>query len=227
METEMAYRDERYFTVTVTKQKILEPEIQWTNVYELIDTTPGTEISDSVFNTTLEFIRDFEQELMFQDVYITAIRLKSLYPDDPDDPEDTYTFTSGLPVAGDIIASADFLPMSACVHISKTVPYGRQGKLYLRHELLETDVQANSGESWAFSSGKLAAWQSAVDTAIVASGLDNLLFGGGNRLSLALIRKTDSGSVYWRILTGMIVKGVVWNKFRKRWYNKQAPGPIA
>ena len=223
----MAFPNANYVRMTVVKTLIPNPDIKWTNVYEFYDASLSGLVSVQIWKTIAEIVALFETNLMFQNATIDKIRIVDMFPADPSDPQNSVEFTPSPVLNGLLTPVSDLLPLTVCLHLKKETAYGRPGKVFMRNSLEENNVGSDNSPSFAFVAGQQAAYQAIVDSVLPSTGLDQHLTAGSSDNKLALISSPDGGStIYARPVDQILVDGIVTNKFRKRWYNRESGGGI-
>jgi hypothetical protein len=119
---------------------------------------------------------------------------------------------------GTVTGSSADLPLEAALFVRRVVSSGRQGKLFLRGYLSESDVENNSGQ-WVLSDP--SGIQGVVDTAISTS-ITGYLGGTAVDWQMVLHGANKAGTLYTRPVLSLGVVGVTWAKRSRKHYDRSS-----
>lgn len=201
------------FTVRVTSYHKLNPSQRWSNNYCLEAGTGADYVTLEGFAIAcLEF-----QTIMSYDSIVTERAVVSTYIRDSN-PYDGNEFMTVEHNQDGSIAGSDssLLPLEACLYLRKKTQTGRNGKLFLRGVLQETDVQF--GQSlFVLSAGNTI--QSRLSTAIATSGLNTYMTQAAEFTAL-VIPPTSTQALGARNVDSLDIGGVRFVNMNKRYYDR-------
>lgn len=212
---------DRFFFRT-WKDDAQDEAVKWTNVYE-VEAQSGGVLSD--IQTLGRALISFESVLHYANVAFTMFECGTWEPDSK--PYDPLAFYSEACAAGTLgqralpVATLQ-VPLQACLSVRRNVQTGRQGKLYYRGALSETDIE-KAGAGWALTDA--ATIQGIIDDAVEAL-LAPYFSGGSVPFRFHLIGKNKAGTVFSRPVLSFEAYDAVWVQMEHAWYNRaQTPQP--
>jgi hypothetical protein len=130
------------------------------------------------------------------------------------DPSQFVTFA--LSDTGSAAGSTSDLPLEACLLVRREVNSGRQGRLFLRGYLNESDVQSVAGV-WKLTDPTEA--QDSLDAA-VSTGLASYIGAAATEFAMVLHGPNKAGTLYTRRVEGLVAAGVTWASRSRKHYNR-------
>lgn len=204
------------FFVRIFKHRDGDPDLSWSNVYEVIATGDG---GIAELNALGNDLLNYEKQIHYDDILFDRIGIGTWTPDThPYDPYNTYVIEVPGGTFGGRTAPANTarLPLRSCWEVKRGVLTGRSGKLFYRGCLAETDVEALAG-GWDFTD---AAAMETILAGSITLNLAEYFTGGGGPFALALIGKNKVGTKYTREVTSFHSRAPVDVQMNHRWYNR-------
>lgn len=210
------------FRLSVVKSLVANPAVKWRNTYEGI-VSEGFIISSSQFldEWALACIA-FEQDIHLTGVAFESYTISTMAEDGSPYNPDTFVTkpvaagTYGSRAAG---TSSDSLPLRVALYAKRHVASGRQGKLFYRGVLLESDVLAPAG---VFRLANAAAIQAEFATAMYSNSFSEYLAGDQNgALGVTMTMSTNVllGQTINRGVTDITAAGVTVISNDHRYYD--------
>lgn len=206
------------FRVQTVKFHTNNPSLEYVNTWEL-QAADSPDISLGDLNDVVDKIVDFEK-LMTRTVIGYRRVVISTYEEEAGGYNPDQFVSRDLQGIGSIAGNETVLPLEGCLHISRDVQTGRQGKLFLRGYLSETAVESVSGR-WSLSD------PSAVETALVGAVNNSFLsdvFAGADPFFMVMVGTNTSGVRHVRMVQGLGVVGPAWVKLNHRYFNRSGSG---
>jgi len=209
--TVLAFDGGDLFTVRVTKHHSLNPSNKWANSYEFEAKDVGGE---SQLLDLATAVADFEAALHYDTTIFDRVLISTWAPDSV--PYNPATFISStLTLEGAISPTSDPLALNQALSVTRSSSSGRFGHLFFRNCVSEGDVQAPAGVQVL---SDRPAYQTRLDAAIAAGGLDDYIgVGGAGAFTLAMVGKT-AGEV--RYITFLRVQGMSTIPTDHAWFNR-------
>jgi hypothetical protein len=211
----------QYGKISVFKRHAAEADRTFVNTYEVDmgDFNLPTLDDWAMLGDT---IVAFERALHYSSIAFERLVMSTWRPDSTPYEGDEF-IVKDLAGQGDLDSTqVDELPLNYALHVRRSVQTGRSGKLHFRGCLETNDVQVVAGE-YVMDNTSLATMQSRLESALVASGLDDYLLGGAATQKLCMITPDDANQPRSiRQISGFGVVGAVAAKRTRRWYNRGA-----
>lgn len=199
------------FVIRILKHHVNNVERQWGNTYEVLANSSGS-LAD--FDALREALVLFEKTLHLGIVAFDRFTVSSWEADSvPYDPS-TFAVTDldGFGLRG---GSEPFAPITTCLSVVRAPTSGRQGHIFYRGVLSQSDLVAPSGISVLDDPD---AWSTDLDAAIFSSELGGYIgVGAEGPLQLAMVNKTGTNT---RPVMGLAIGGVVELPTDHAWFNR-------
>lgn len=204
--------DQFYFTVRMYKKMSTNPQIVWANTYELFKKSNAVMTADE-YQLLVTTLLGFESSFHAQDVLFDRAVVSTFVEDgEPYNPESFITFPL-LDTAGERSAAfGEFEPLNLVLFVRRSVPFGRNGKLYYRRVVLEDEVASPAGVARLVTGAAIyTLFANSFSTYLtgLTTGEDNLW-----ALVMAATGQTP------RNITNLSVSGVRVVKFNNRYFDK-------
>lgn len=190
------------------------PSQEFVNTWEL-QAADSPDLSLGMLNGVVDKIVDFEKTMSRTTIGFRRVVI-STYEEELGGYDPAQFVSRDLEGIGAIAGGTADLPLEACLHVTRKVPTGRQGKLFIRGYLSENDVQSVSG-NWRLAD------PSAVETDLVSavntSSLNETL-GGADPFFIVMVGENTSGVRHVRTVQNLGVVGVAWVKLNHRYFNR-------
>lgn len=203
--------------VQVEKRLLANPAVTWVNNYTATNNGSSTMAIGSV-NLLAERLLEFERLIHLNTVEFVQIRASTWVEEASGyDPEQFVT----IPVPGGTVgsrnSSGEVLSLEHALYVRKSVPTGRQGKLFYRGCLGEGDINSPAGDIRLTNPGAL---QTVIDGAVSSSDLSEHIAWGGSELELTMINGANPFTQTIRLVDALTVAGVTLVNKRRRHYNR-------
>lgn len=139
------YQSEPFpITVRIYKRLSTAPNMVWSNTYELFKDPVG-EVDFTEYQALAQRLASFEQDFHLTDVIFDRAVISTHVEDgEPYNPESFVTIPLG-DVIGQRAGTSDPMSLHNVLFVRKNVSFGRNGKLYYRRCLRESDVTSPAG----------------------------------------------------------------------------------
>lgn len=197
----------------IEKSLTSNPGIRWRNTYEAVNTTGGQSAAQLV--AMVNAIASAESQLHATSVRYERATLSTFAEEVEYNPPDLLVRTFDDLFGKRSVAGTDLLDLRTCLAVKREVDFGRQGNILYRGCLTELGVQATAGLN-VLTTAELTAvnailntFYTAVSGAATATGFD-----------LVMARRTSSGLVNVRSITGFAATGVTVKKLNNRYFDR-------
>lgn len=207
------------FRVTIFKSHVNRPSDTYANTWEL-QAADSPDLSLGLLNGVVNKIVDFERNMALDNIEFRRVVI-STYAEEEGGYNPDQFLSRDLAGTGLRSGSDNDLPLQACLHVSRQVPTGRQGKLFLRGVLQETQVDSNAGE-WVITSP--TALDDLLSGAVNNSLLSDVL-GGADPFFIVMVGRNKSGVQHIRTVVDLGVVGIAWVKLDHRYFNRSIVTP--
>lgn len=197
------------FTVRIYKYHANSPDRIWANTYEL-QAQVGPDYAE---------LLAAGQKLVAMEklIHATAIEFSNMVistyvPDgEPYDPA-SFVSISQSGAGNRTSGTAELLPTGLVFYVSRNVLSGRQGRLFYRGALFESEMHAPAGTPRLTDP---AAMETMLQNSITTAGVDDMFAAGPDPFYLVMASGTNT-----RTLTGMTAKGVRQVRVDHRYYDR-------
>lgn len=206
------------FIYTITKSLVSNPAVRWRNTYEaFIDS--GAEVHPTILTDLADSLLAFERSIHLTGVQFVQTTISTFVEDSkPYDPESFVTIPhpSGT-IGGRTVGATDPLDLTAAFYVRRRVPTGRQGKLFYRGVLTESDVNAPAG---TMRLTDVAAMQALINSASDTSNLDFYFYpGAAGRMMLSMSSNPTGSAIIHRQIQSFLAAGATRVSNDHRWYD--------
>lgn len=201
-----------YFTVRMYKKMATNPAIQWANTYEVYKKFTAALTADD-YQDLVTNLLSFESAFHGNDVLFDRAVVSTFVEDgQPYNPESFITFPLMDTPGERSAAFGEFEPLNVVLFVRRSVPFGRNGKLYYRRVLVEAEVASPAGVArLTTGAGIHTEFANAYSTWLA-------LYTDGDDERFALVMAATGQTP--RNITALAVAGVRVVKFNNRYFDK-------
>lgn len=170
------------YTVRVFKERTDQPTIKWANSYELSSGEANFESSEML--DIASALVEAETKVHLNVVKFTRVVISTWVPDSvPYDPNNLKTVDFSV-LGSRSAGSQEKEALDTVLFIKRAADFGRSGKLFFRHFLVDSDVETGTGEPALSSAGSINA-TTALSTYITALSpvLTYIVMAGKSQIS--------------------------------------------
>lgn len=206
------------FRVVIQKHMTTSPETAWENTYEL---QAGGDTSYDTLTAFALSAAQFEQPLSGLDVHFYNGRISTLLRDSsPYNPGSFVDQPFNFDGTRSALGGETGEPLEICLFVERSLVVGRQGRLFLRRCLKDSDVVTTAGEAALASIG---AMQTLVDAAVASSNIDDYIGDpspGDAQMVVVSFNPTSHAVTFTRPVIGLDVRGVKSVKRKHKFFNR-------
>lgn len=204
------------FTLQIHKNLTTNPEQTWVNTYEI--QASGDSPTYAELSACADRIVAFEANIHFDVVQFDHYVLSTFVPDGQ--PYNPASFTSvPLNTFGTRAVGDDMLALTICFYMRRNVQFGRDGRLFYRGVLQESNVSAPAGD-WVLDDPALFDTQ-VVQPAVAASDIDLHYFVGAAPTKLVMASTTTDNV---RVIGSLVTAGVAEKPLNNKYFRKTPSG---